>query len=218
MSARSAGDNPSRATSTVATAGAPSTGGVVPVVARRFVPLRAVHLLTLLAVVLAADQASKVYAINHWQSTASEPIEFLNGVFKLQYAENPGAFLSLFGTLNRTLRIGILTVANGIILCVLAGVLVTTIVGSRWQWTSLALIVSGGMGNLIDRIRFDGRVIDFLLLTSGSWDVPYFGTVRTGIFNIADIAITAGFVMWIPLLFRPGGTPVPDIRTPGATG
>jgi signal peptidase II len=67
----------------------------------------------------------------------------------------------------------------------------------RWTFTALALIFAGGIGNLIDRARLSGHVIDFLNLGIGDsrW-------TRTGIFNVADIAITAGFVMLVPMLFR----------------
>lgn len=46
------------------------------------------------------------------------------------------------------------------------------------------------MGNLIDRVFQDGQVIDFLHLGVG--------TLRTGIFNVADVAITCGAMMLVP--------------------
>ena len=56
--------------------------------------------------------------------------------------------------------------------------------------TSLALIVAGGIGNLIDRLRFGGYVTDFLYLHA--W------RLHTGVFNVADMAITGG-VLWLLL-------------------
>ncbi|MGE0642983.1 MAG: signal peptidase II [Nitrospira sp.] len=44
--------------------------------------------------------------------------------------------------------------------------------------------MSGGLSNLFNRLRHDGRVIDFLNLGIGS--------LRIGIFNVADACITAG--------------------------
>jgi signal peptidase II len=48
----------------------------------------------------------------------------------------------------------------------------------------MALIWGGGVSNFADRILSDGRVVDFLNLGIGS--------LRTGIFNVADVAIMAG--------------------------
>ena len=49
----------------------------------------------------------------------------------------------------------------------------------------LALLLAGALGNLIDRIRWDGLVIDFLNLG--------IGPLRTGVFNVADMAVTNPF-------------------------
>ena len=51
---------------------------------------------------------------------------------------------------------------------------------------SLALLFSGGIGNIIDRILFDRHVTDFINLG--------FLNIRTGIFNVADMWVTAGAV------------------------
>ena len=51
---------------------------------------------------------------------------------------------------------------------------------------SIALVFSGGIGNIIDRIVFDRHVTDFMNLGIGN--------IRTGIFNVADICVTAGVI------------------------
>jgi signal peptidase II len=56
-----------------------------------------------------------------------------------------------------------------------------------------SLIAGGGAGNLIDRLLRGGRVGDFIMVGIGS--------VRTGIFNLADLAVLAGCAV---LLFSPG--------------
>jgi signal peptidase II len=53
---------------------------------------------------------------------------------------------------------------------------------------SIALVVGGGVSNLIDRLRYGGYVVDFLNVGIGS--------LRTGIFNVADMAIMAGVLLW----------------------
>jgi signal peptidase II len=57
---------------------------------------------------------------------------------------------------------------------------------------SLALILAGAVGNLIDRVRF-GEVVDFL-------DV-YIGTHHWPAFNVADAAISSGACTLAMLLF-----------------
>jgi signal peptidase II len=59
------------------------------------------------------------------------------------------------------------------------------------------LIIGGGFGNLLDRFLNDGAVIDFMNLGLG-W-------LRTGIFNVADMAITGGviFLLVFGLRSRP---------------
>jgi signal peptidase II len=52
---------------------------------------------------------------------------------------------------------------------------------------ALALFLGGGIGNLIDRLTNDGRVIDFMHIG--------FGFLRTGIFNVADMALMTGVVL-----------------------
>jgi signal peptidase II len=49
---------------------------------------------------------------------------------------------------------------------------------------AVSLFIAGGVGNLIDRILHDGTVVDFLNVGIGS--------LRTGIFNVADVAIMGG--------------------------
>jgi signal peptidase II len=57
----------------------------------------------------------------------------------------------------------------------------------------LILILSGGLGNLLDRISNSGKVIDFIRL-----ELP---GISTGIFNIADFYVTIGFIMLVLHLF-----------------
>jgi len=51
---------------------------------------------------------------------------------------------------------------------------------------SFALVISGGLGNIIDRLLFDRHVTDFMILGIQN--------LRTGIFNFADVCVTAGAI------------------------
>jgi signal peptidase II len=110
---------------------------------------------------------------------------FLADTVRLEYAENTGAFLSLGATLPDQLRTGVLTYGVAI------GLLVVAVVALKKRWagvplTGAALIWAGGVSNLADR-AMRGSVVDFMNVGLGS--------LRTGIFNVADIAILGGAVL-----------------------
>jgi signal peptidase II len=48
----------------------------------------------------------------------------------------------------------------------------------------VSLMVGGGLSNLLDRLMYDGAVVDFMHMGVGR--------LRTGVFNVADVAIMAG--------------------------
>jgi signal peptidase II len=145
---------------------------------------------TLLFALVGCDQATKGVATRYLDPRA--PISYLGDTFVLQYAQNQGAFLSLGGRLSPTWRFWLLTVANGVVLAGLAVYLLkcwNMPIGWFVCWT---LILGGGIGNLIDRSTQQGLVTDFLNVG--------IGPLRTGIFNVADMAVTAGvctlFALW----------------------
>lgn len=109
----------------------------------------------------------------------------LGDTVRLQYAENTGGFLGLGAEWPRAARTVFFTIGNGALLGGLA------IVALRFRWRGAALIgvtlfVAGGASNLLDRIAY-GRVIDFLNVG--------LGPLRTGIFNVADVAILLGAIL-----------------------
>ena len=163
---------------------------------------------------IGCDQVTKIAAREHLQGEQMQ--SFLGDTFRLTYAENSGAFLSLGASLPDTWRTLIFVVFVSVFLL---GFLVWMFRAknvSMWTIIASTLIVGGGVGNLIDRIAFDGRVTDFLNMGIGS--------LRTGIFNVADIWIMVGAALMIILSFRgdhdqkstePGGTEaIEDASTP----
>jgi len=149
--------------------------------------------LVLTLLVIGSDQLTKLYAIANWQSTGGPNYtSYAGDLFRLNYAENSGAFLSMMGESSPGLRFWVLTVANALVLVGLGLFILLRKSIDRSSWTALAFITTGGLANLIDRVRLDGIVLDFMNL---GW-----GSVRTGIFNIADIAISAGFLMMLPMM------------------
>lgn len=136
----------------------------------------------LLLLTVACDQTSKRLAAELLEGLGPHPL--MGGSVELLYAENPGAFLGLGARLAETTRFWLFTVG-------VAGLLLLFLyklhyASTRMELIGWSLIVGGGLGNLIDRLMHDGRVIDFLRVG--------FGDVRTGIFNLADAAIVVGLV------------------------
>jgi signal peptidase II len=131
------------------------------------------------------DQATKRVAADVLKDSAT--LSFLGDSFRLTYVENSGAFLGLGGGWPEPVRWLVFTGVALAVVAASAGWVVTQ--WRRDQQNSLAvwamvLIAAGGMGNLVDRILRDGRVIDFMNLG--------LGRVRTGIFNVADVQIMLG--------------------------
>ena len=108
------------------------------------------------------------------------------------YVENRGGFLSVGATLPPSVRALVFTVGTGLMLVAL------TVLAIRRRWRGwpligVALITAGGASNWIDRV-VRGSVVDFLNLG--------IGPVRTGVFNVADMAIMTGAVLLVLLVFQ----------------
>lgn len=136
---------------------------------------------------VAADQISKK-AATEWLR-GHPPLVYLGNLFRFDYVENPGAFLSLGGTLSPQMRFWVLNVAVAGFLVVLLYSLLTNRTMTRFQVISLSLVLGGGVSNLIDRFfRHNGQVIDFMNMGIGS--------LRTGVFNVADVFIMFGIIAY----------------------
>lgn len=111
---------------------------------------------------------------------------FFYDTVRLQLMKNSGAFLSFGADFPEVIKYWLFLV---IPIAVLIWAFVYVILSSKLktpQMIMIALVISGGIGNLIDRILLSGLVTDFLNVGIGS--------VRTGIFNVADMAIMAGAI------------------------
>ena len=133
------------------------------------------------------DQASKQYAANYLPKDHMDT--YLYDVVRLGYIENTGAFLGIGSNLSDGHRFLLFSVFAGLLLIALFACLLFSKPASAWSIAGFALILSGGGSNLYDRIVNDGAVIDFLNV-----GVSF---VRTGIFNVADMAIMVGALLVI---------------------
>jgi signal peptidase II len=147
--------------------------------------LRLAAVVLILGACVGCDQLTKHVAQSRLKG---EPMHsFCGDLFRLQYAENPGAFLGLGGRLPVEMRSAVLIAINALIALGLVGAIML-----GWRMTPVrlagcALLLAGAVGNLIDRLRCDGLVIDFMNLGVGG--------LRSGIFNVADMAIMAGALL-----------------------
>lgn len=153
-------------------------------------------LAAMIAILIILDQGTKLIAI----ATLKEapPVIFPGDLFRFQYAENQGAFLSLGANLSATARFWLLTVFNIGIIGIMSFLLLFRRPAHPAVAMALACIIAGGVGNLIDRIFRGGIVIDFMNVGIGG--------LRSGIFNIADLAIVAGFLLFVAFGHKAGMT------------
>lgn len=132
--------------------------------------------------IIAFDQITKYFA--SLKLADGSVAKFIPGVVQFKYAENTGMAFSMLSGARWVF------IALTVVVCV--GVfyyLFSNRCKSLWLYWSLGVILSGGIGNLIDRIRF-GYVVDFI--------EPTF--VNFAIFNIADCAVTCGAVVLVGYL------------------
>jgi signal peptidase II len=143
---------------------------------------RAVLLLLLVCTVtIALDRYTKRLAEAHLPR--NERFSYLGDVARLEYVENRGAFLGMGGRLDERTRFLLFTVGAGLGLALVAIVVLPSGHGPL-HVVAWGLILAGGASNLVDRAFRSGLVIDFMNLG--------LGPLRTGIFNVADVAITTG--------------------------
>lgn len=147
--------------------------------------------LVILAIV-GADQGTKQIARARLRGRGT--VEVVGTVLVLRYVENEGAFLSFGARLPAPVRMALL---GALPLAALVAVVIVMLRSATLSWLLLAglsCVAGGGFSNLFDRLFHGGRVSDFMNLGLGS--------LRTGIFNVADLAIMTGCVL---LLLSPSG-------------
>jgi signal peptidase II len=146
---------------------------------------RFIVIMVVLISCVGCDQATKSMAQSHLTETDSW--SFLGDAVRLQLAYNSGGFLGLGATLPAQWRVGLFSVGGALVLLVLLSYALFARAVSTPVLVAFALLLAGGVGNLADRLMNGGLVIDFINIG--------LGPIRTGIFNVADIAVTAGVLV-----------------------
>ena len=162
----------------------------------------------ILAIILcvAADQAVKLYVVSRLALYESAPL--LPGVVELLYIRNTGGGFSIL-----TGHTWILTVVTAALMAGIAALLVKRYFSHPLAMWTLTIILGGGLGNLIDRVRL-GYVVDMF----------NFQFISYPVFNVADILVvcgTIGFAAYYLLLHdrgEPDGEKEPEHGTDSSDG
>jgi signal peptidase II len=142
--------------------------------------------LAIVVIGLFLDRISKMWAQQFL--TVNGDVVIINNVFSFAYLENRGA---AFGILQN--KQNILAVITFFVLCFIIFYLIKYKPQSKILRISLSLIISGAIGNMIDRVA-KRYVVDFILFHYKN--VYYFPT-----FNVADMMVVIGtFLMAVYVL------------------
>lgn len=136
-------------------------------------------------VIVVLDQLSKAWIVLNLKG--HDNIVFIKNVFELEYLENRGAAFSSF--LGKQAFLIILT-SLILIFAIIEFIRIPATKRYGWLHLAFSFLISGAIGNLIDRVR-QGYVVDFF----------YFVPINFPRFNVADIFITICVPMFVILLF-----------------
>ena len=128
------------------------------------------------------DQVTKFFAIKLY--AAYNELSFLYNFFQFSLIKNYNGFLGIVNIFPDNIRFFLLNIGVSF---VLTGCLLYVFLCKKRHdhyIIPLMFVIGGGISNLIDRILYNGGVIDFLSIGVG--------TFRTGIFNLADVYILVG--------------------------
>lgn len=126
-----------------------------------------------------ADQLIKYWAVTDLKALGTIPI--IQDVLHLTYSENRGAAFSIL-----TGRTEVLLIVTVAMLAILFYMVFAKKITHKLAVSSIFLIISGGIGNLIDRVSREGNfVVDYI----------DFRLINFAIFNLADICIVCGTIL-----------------------
>ncbi len=132
-------------------------------------------------IAFAADRITKIYISGSMVLGESAPL--IPKLFNLYFVHNSGGAWGILAGYT-----WVLLALTAVIMIIGLTVLVSKGLQNKWLFWAICLILSGGLGNMYDRIFNSGRVVDFL-------QFDFWQTFP--IFNIADCAIVAGCAVLI---------------------
>jgi len=129
--------------------------------------------------------------------TYADRIPVIDGFFYLTHVRNPGAAFGLFASSPAVFRLTFFISMTLVAIGLIYSFYRKLAPGDRFAALSLGLILSGAVGNLLDRIRY-GEVVDFLhFILPGGYSWPDF--------NVADSLIVVGVIFLVLELFAVEG-------------
>jgi len=129
------------------------------------------------------DRITKIMAIDFLKGKETISLFYNTIVFK--YTENTGAFLSVGSDFPDGLKY-IVFIILPVIICLYGLYYCAFKLTDKKMVIIIVSIIGGGLGNLVDRLFNDFRVVDFINFG--------IGTLRTGILNVADMSVTFGVI------------------------
>ncbi len=136
--------------------------------------------------ILLADQFTKLYVQSHFEMAKS--YDFLPGLIDITYIHNDGGAWGMLGGYT-----WLLLSVTIVVMLVCIALLLKYGAKDKLMFWAIILVLSGGIGNMIDRIFRGGKVIDFLHFEF--W--PTFP-----VFNVADCAIVIGAALLMLYFFK----------------
>lgn len=138
-------------------------------------------------VLVALDQVSKYWIVaNIPENTIG--MRFMNDFLWIVHSRNLGIAFSIGDDLSRIFRIGLFIILPAIFMALATGYMARSEKLSSLQRLAIAIIVGGGIGNLIDRIFRPEGVVDFISVSL----FGFLGLDRFFTFNVADSSVTVG--------------------------
>lgn len=151
------------------------------------IPRRSLYIIVTIIVTIAIDQISKVWVRTNVKPGSQSSI--IGEYFTLHNVENTGAFLGMGSDLNEPLRIILLLALPVLVLGFVLRYIFKDKKLDNWSLFAFASIIGGGIANVYDRFVY-GSVTDF-------WYIRLNDTLRTGIFNLADVSVTTGMIILV---------------------
>jgi signal peptidase II len=151
---------------------------------------RAPYLLLVILIFL-LDRLSKSWILARFG--LNESLTVIDGFFNITYVQNTGVAFGIFSSLSSPSKSMLLSAFTAAAAAMVIVYSVRSPAGNRLLQLALALILSGALGNLYDRINY-GYVIDFLEFYAGEYHWPAF--------NVADSAISTGVGLLILEILR----------------
>lgn len=143
--------------------------------------------LVMVALLVGLDQLTKYLVITNVKPVDAVPV--LDNILQFRYVENTGAAFSILSE-----KTWLLSLITGVLI---VGALLYLFIKkpkNKLECASIILVVSGGLGNLIDRI-FRGYVVDF---------IEYL-FMEYAVYNFADILVTIGAILLVISIFLDKG-------------